>query len=144
MSRQGEVREKIRASLEQHISASGYTQKEIAEKLGVSKSSITNWLKGKNSPDANLVIPICKLLDITIAQFYGEDNATEKKDQSEFKGKSPNTIETEFGKLSVPPSRDVEIGEFTGIKKEAWEMIQRMDDETLAKFIRAAKAILDD
>lgn len=47
MGRQGEIRERIRASLEKYISASGYTQKEIAEKLGVSKSSITNWLKGK-------------------------------------------------------------------------------------------------
>lgn len=73
MSGQSEVREKIRMSLERYISASGYTQKEIADKLGVSKSSVTNWLKGKNSPDANLVMPICKLLNITIAQFYGED-----------------------------------------------------------------------
>lgn len=45
MGRQGEIRERIRASLEKYISASGYTQKEIAEKLGVSKSSITNWLR---------------------------------------------------------------------------------------------------
>ena len=41
MGRQGEIRERIRASLEKYISASGYTQKEIAEKLGVSKSSIS-------------------------------------------------------------------------------------------------------
>lgn len=73
MGGQSEVREKIRMSLERYISASGYTQKEIADALGVSKSSVTNWLKGKNSPDANLVMPICKLLNITIAQFYGED-----------------------------------------------------------------------
>ena len=37
----GELREAIRASLERHISESGYSQKEIAEKLGVSKSSVT-------------------------------------------------------------------------------------------------------
>jgi len=73
MTRQGEIREKIRASLEHYISTSGYSQKEIAEKLGVSKSSVTNWLKGKNAPDANLVMPICRLLNITVGQFYGEE-----------------------------------------------------------------------
>lgn len=75
MGRPGEMREKIRSSLERYIAESGYTQKEIAEKLGVSKSSVTNWIKGKNSPDANLVMPICNLLNITIGQFYGEDSS---------------------------------------------------------------------
>ena len=73
----GELREAIRASLERHIAESGYSQKEIAEKLGVSKSSITNWIKGKNSPDVELVLPICKLLNISVREFYGETNAEE-------------------------------------------------------------------
>lgn len=73
MNERGEVRERIKESLNRYISLSGYTQKEIAEKLGVSKSSVTNWLKGKNSPDANFVMPICRLLNITVGQFYGEE-----------------------------------------------------------------------
>lgn len=81
MGELGEVRARIQASLNRYISSSGYTQKEIAEKLGVSKSSVTNWLKGKNSPDANLVMPICNLLNITVGQFYGEEE------------KSPSTAE---------------------------------------------------
>lgn len=68
----GEIRDAIRSNLERYISESGYTQKEIADKLGVSKSSITNWIKGKNSPDVELVVPICKLLNITVRDFYGE------------------------------------------------------------------------
>ena len=73
----GELREAIRASLERHISESGYSQKEIAEKLGVSKSSVTNWIKGKNSPDVELVLPICKLLNISVREFYGEPDLGE-------------------------------------------------------------------
>lgn len=75
MSIQGEIRERIRANLERYISESGYTQKEVAERLGVSQSSVTNWVKGKNSPDVNLVMPICNLLNITVGQFYGEEEA---------------------------------------------------------------------
>lgn len=87
----GEMREIIRSNLEQRIAESGYTQKEIAEKLGVSKSSVTNWIKGKNSPDVELVVPICKLLNITIKEFYGEiDDMVETK-------KSPDAAEAAPG-----------------------------------------------
>lgn len=91
----GEMREIIRSNLEQRIAESGYTQKEIAEKLGVSKSSVTNWIKGKNSPDVELVVPICKLLNIGIREFYGEiDAAIDTKN-------SPSTAEAAPGKLSA-------------------------------------------
>lgn len=72
------MREIIRSNLERYIAESGYTQKEFAEKLGVSKSSVTNWVKGKNSPDVELVVPICTLLNITIKDFYsdGTENHT--------------------------------------------------------------------
>lgn len=68
----GNLREIIRSNLERYLTESGYTQKEFAEKLGVSKSSVTNWVKGKNSPDVELVAPICKLLNITINDFYSD------------------------------------------------------------------------
>lgn len=67
----GEIRETLRSNIEKYISASGLTQKEIAERLGVSKSSITNWIKGKNSPDVDLIEPLCSILGITFSQLYG-------------------------------------------------------------------------
>lgn len=76
MGKQGTGREKIMRSLQHYISESKYSQKEIAEKLGVSRSSVTNWLEGKNSPDVELVMPICELLNITIEQFYGVEEVT--------------------------------------------------------------------
>lgn len=97
MSIQGEIRERIRASLERYISESGYTQKEIAERLGVSQSSVTNWVKGKNSPDANLVMPICNLLNITVGQFYGEEETR----------KSPSTTEAAPGEDTLKMLEDL-------------------------------------
>lgn len=76
----GEVREIICSNLKRYIAESGYTQKEVSEKLGVSKSSVTNWISGKNSPDVELVIPLCKLLNITVKEFFGElENQSEAK-----------------------------------------------------------------
>lgn len=81
----GELREAIRASLKRYIAESGYSQKEIAEKLGVSKSSVTNWVTGKNSPDVELVIPICKLLNITVREFFGETDCVKEPTFTEIK-----------------------------------------------------------
>lgn len=79
----GNMREIIRSNLERYLSESGYTQKEFAEKLGVSKSSVTNWVKGKNSPDVDLVVPICKLLNITIKDFYSDSSPANLEPQED-------------------------------------------------------------
>lgn len=84
----GNMREIIRSNLERYLSESGYTQKEFAEKLGVSKSSVTNWVKGRNSPDVDLVVPICKLLNITIKDFYS-DGSSEGFGSQESKKRAP-------------------------------------------------------
>lgn len=101
----GELREAIRASLERHISESGYSQKEIAEKLGVSKSSVTNWIKGKNSPDVELVIPICRLLNISVREFYGEPD-TETPSHTK---KSPAPAEASTREISLEESNNLLI-----------------------------------
>ena len=60
----GQMRETLRSNLEAFILRSGRTQKEIAEELNVSKSSVTNWIKGKNAPDVDLILPLCELLGV--------------------------------------------------------------------------------
>ena len=43
-----------------------FTQQELAEKLGVSDRSVSNWENGKNMPDLSLFKPLCEILEITI------------------------------------------------------------------------------
>lgn len=140
MNRQGEIREKIRISLEKHISSSGYTQKEIAEKLGVSKSSVTNWLKGKNSPDANLVMPICNLLNISIGQFYGEDDDTGTKKSTQ---KAPSYSDEAMklaedyekhmddrGRETVRGVADLEVARYKAILQEQHKKMEAAEEST--------------
>lgn len=42
------------------------TQSELAEKLGVTDKSISNWENGRNMPDLSLFKPLCELLNISI------------------------------------------------------------------------------
>lgn len=129
MGEHGEVRARIQASLNRYISSSGYTQKEIAEKLGVSKSSVTNWLKGKNSPDANLVMPICNLLNITVGQFYGEEE------------KSPSTDESAPGEeqAEVDPLRSTLLHNFDLLNQEGRERLVETSDDMVSsrKYIKS-------
>ena len=45
------------------------SQKELAEKLGVSDRSISNWENGKNMPDLSLFKPLCEELGISINEL---------------------------------------------------------------------------
>lgn len=130
MGEHGEVRARIQASLNRYISSSGYTQKEIAEKLGVSKSSVTNWLKGKNSPDANLVMPICNLLNITVGQFYGEEET------------SPSTAEAAPGEeqAKADPLRSTLLRNFDQLNQEGRERLVETSDDMVSsgKYIKSS------
>ena len=128
----GELREAIRASLERHIAESGYSQKEIAEKLGVSKSSVTNWIKGKNSPDVELVLPICKLLNISVREFYGEPDREEPLPIK----KSPSDLsEAGTKKTSLYSSEAMRLAEEYDQRLDRWgrEQIRSVMDHELAR-----------
>lgn len=42
------------------------TQSELAERLGVTDKSVSNWENGRNMPDLSLFKPLCEELDISI------------------------------------------------------------------------------
>ena len=43
----------------------GYTQKEAAEKLGISNATLCNWEKGLSMPNIQQVQKICELYGVT-------------------------------------------------------------------------------
>ncbi len=55
------------------------TQKQLAEKLGVSDKSVSKWERGICLPDVSLYTELCGALDISINEFFaGEDIARER------------------------------------------------------------------
>lgn len=52
------------------------TQAALAERLGVSNKTISKWETGKCMPDYSMIEPLCKELDITVAELLdGEEKA---------------------------------------------------------------------
>ncbi|MBR0482449.1 MAG: helix-turn-helix transcriptional regulator [Firmicutes bacterium] len=59
--------------------ALGLTQRELAEKLGVSDKSVSKWERGICLPDVSLYLDLCSSLGISINEFIaGEDIGEEE------------------------------------------------------------------
>ena len=48
----------------------GLTQKELAERLFVTESTVSKWERALSYPDVSMVMPICGALGITEHEFF--------------------------------------------------------------------------
>ena len=62
----------------------GMSQRELAEKLGVSTMAISNYELGKRNPDIDTILKIARIFDVSVAYLIGEVNDS-KKDRGELK-----------------------------------------------------------
>ena len=49
--------------------AKGYTQEELAIKIHVVRQTISKWEKGLSVPDADVLIEMANLLDVSVSQL---------------------------------------------------------------------------
>lgn len=55
------------------------TQKQLAEKLGITDRAISKWENGKSMPDLSLLKPICNILDISINELLSGEYTENKE-----------------------------------------------------------------
>ena len=77
------------------------TQSELAEKLGVTDRSISNWENGRNMPDLSLLKPICDELDITINELLSGEKLNKEKYQEKLEENIINTIDYSTKKIKI-------------------------------------------
>ncbi len=68
------------------------TQVKLAEQLGVTEKSVSNWENGRNMPDLSLFKPLCEILDITINELLSGEKITKQKYQEKLEENIINTI----------------------------------------------------
>ncbi len=76
------------------------TQSELAEQLGVTDRSISNWETGKNMPDLSLFKSLCEILDITINELLSGERLQKEKYQEKFEENIVNTIDYSTKKMN--------------------------------------------
>ncbi len=54
-----------------------YTQKQLAELLGLSDKTVSKWECGNGFPEISLLIPLCKELDINVNELLSGERLTE-------------------------------------------------------------------
>lgn len=95
---------------EKHLS-----QEEVANRLNVSRQTISKWETNQSTPDFDKIIPLCKLYEITADELLGEVKGKERE---------VNTIE-ELEKESYrsKKAKGVGIGVLLYFIAVAWVMI---------------------
>ena len=68
------LRERIRLNLVAAMERAGINQVQLAKKLGISKGTVNNWIRGNNSPDVDIVPDVCSVLGISIIELFSSLN----------------------------------------------------------------------
>lgn len=72
----GEIRKIIGENIKKVCELKGIKQIDIADFMGISQGSVSNWMKGINSIDIENLAKLCSFLGITLNQVYGVDPIT--------------------------------------------------------------------
>lgn len=59
--------------IKKYRTACGYTQFELAEKLGVKQTTVAMWENGTNKPRSSMLPKIAAALNCTIDELFAQD-----------------------------------------------------------------------
>ena len=65
--------------LKETLQNSKYSQKELAEILGISPGNITNWKKGDNLPSIEILYKLCIILEESSDYLLGLEDESGRK-----------------------------------------------------------------
>lgn len=79
------------------------TQQNLADKLNVSRSAVSNWEIGRNYPDIQMIVLISDLLDISLDQLLkGDEEVVEKiANDTKIRKKQSYKIKILYGLIAV-------------------------------------------
>lgn len=63
--------------------ACGISQKQLAEKLGISNNRVSNWEQGINRPDADILADICRALNISPSELLNVRLSSDELNEKE-------------------------------------------------------------
>ena len=81
------MNESVRNRIEMQLRLKKMSQKDLAERLGVTEVTVSRWLNGERDPSIETLNRIAEVLDTTTSHFFITDDwQTEKKPAEEKNG----------------------------------------------------------
>ena len=77
------------------------TQKNLADKLGITDRAISKWENGKSLPDLSLLKPLCDTLDITINELLSGEFIKENKKEDKLEDNIVNAINYDKKRMNL-------------------------------------------
>ena len=77
----------------------GFTQEELAERLGVTYQAISKWENNSGMPDISQIVPLATIFDVSTDFLFGIDHTSETEDALKIVS-TANSIQ-EYGKLDT-------------------------------------------
>lgn len=65
------IKKNISKNIAKYRESAGLSQKDLANKLGVVPSRISNWETGANCPTIDILFEVCEVLGVSINDIYG-------------------------------------------------------------------------
>ena len=65
------IKKNISKNIAKYRETANISQKELAKRLGVVPSRISNWETGANCPTIDILFEVCEILNVSINDIYG-------------------------------------------------------------------------
>ncbi len=82
------INEKIYSLRKQH----NLSQEELADKLNVSRQTVSKWELGESNPDSDKIVPLCDLFGITTEELLRDRKIEKIEETEESEERSPDVI----------------------------------------------------
>ena len=69
-----------------------YTQRQLADMLGISDKTVSKWETGNGLPDVSLMMPLCDLLQISVNELLSGERLTDSEYQKKAEENMMNLI----------------------------------------------------
>lgn len=123
---------KVGQFIKEELKKHNITQEQLAEKLGISSSAVSQSLSGKNSFDITNLMEISKILDIDLDVIVnaGEERETNLERMSKMTYEKFSIEDPEFYKLKDTDSKGLKLADYL-VKNENIELISKLMDKGL-------------
>lgn len=120
---------KIGTFIAQCRKAKGWTQKQLAEYLGITDKAVSKWERGKSMPDISLFMPLCNLLEISLNELLIGEHIPEEALKEKSNQLIMDIIENWIGSDSESLSnQDLKIDDTCVLKIENLKKIYRTEN----------------